>query len=957
MSYNKKFSEPGEPLQLDYLAFEKEKPIVKTSTFKLASKVPNANDSFNKIFKEIGNQNRQKHQHKQESPNKSRTREGLEIDNGFSSSYEPQPPEPIFDNSSDEEELEHNSSVDDRSVSSISIHIPDPTKFEIDATKVIIQSVIKDRSSGPAEFKVGKVSFGKRQLRIPCHQIDVTFVLEYKDISKIIIGNDVIQFNMNRLISTSGKQTKEYVHTPVTLCGISDKFDYKSSFGNIGILKFVGTEDIDSSSSPEDDRVAPSKSNTKNTFTNAFSSTTSQIQKPQPSKYSVSITEHTQKLKNKISGSNIHTIHSPPSSSSYSTKPTTTTPSSTTYSSISSTTSSFTTPINRPKPSKPKLKVTQDDIMIQYPKSNVDKDNKIIPQVTIYRSDMRRLDKGEFLNDSIIEFYTKYIIDEYISEENKDRFFFFNSFFFKKLTNLSNMESSYSEIKKWTLGADIFQKDFVFVPINKESHWSLVIICFPGHDQDNASDSIRPCMIYLDSLYKKPNSIVSHLRKYLTLEWKHKRSQHGERSFQDPKKFPIFTGHVPMQQNYSDCGIFLLHYIELFCKNPEKKFPKNCAFQRPAWFPTSQTDAKRDVIRSLIYTLRKKHDPSQLTEEDEKTYELEFVETEHRLSTSFDTSSLEIVENPNGHISSSLTSEQQQQEDLELSRIINSHQNITNNSTSSPPSSQKSSTSQKQKSPIMNSGSSDGEKSLTREEMLKEERDLLNQAFQDNQDIDITMTDVPTTDDVIVTSQTSKPKSTSPKENIIESGSDDGLNVYETPFDKSKFNSKGHKITEKKKDILKTDSSSDSSTKNSKNNNKKSTMNNIKSIPTIPKKKLTPPILLTDDESNESEFGIPSIKNSKNRKTTTTTAIRDQKNPIITRPIKPTLKRKLTPNHPTSSSESESSSEDSSEDSEVEKSKIKKVTKPTNRAPKTPPQSFSKVSSKVPPKIKRDEKK
>ena len=35
-------------------------------------------------------------------------------------------------------------------------------------------------------------------------------------------------------------------------------------------------------------------------------------------------------------------------------------------------------------------------------------------------------------------------------------------------------------MKRWTRKVNIFEKDFVVVPINENSHWYLSIICYPG---------------------------------------------------------------------------------------------------------------------------------------------------------------------------------------------------------------------------------------------------------------------------------------------------------------------------------------------------------------------------------------------------------------------------------------------------------------------------------------------
>jgi hypothetical protein len=35
-------------------------------------------------------------------------------------------------------------------------------------------------------------------------------------------------------------------------------------------------------------------------------------------------------------------------------------------------------------------------------------------------------------------------------------------------------------VKNWTRNINIFEKDFVVIPINKSAHWYLAIICYPA---------------------------------------------------------------------------------------------------------------------------------------------------------------------------------------------------------------------------------------------------------------------------------------------------------------------------------------------------------------------------------------------------------------------------------------------------------------------------------------------
>jgi sentrin-specific protease 7 len=74
----------------------------------------------------------------------------------------------------------------------------------------------------------------------------------------------------------------------------------------------------------------------------------------------------------------------------------------------------------------------------------------------------------------------------------------FSSFFYTRLiTELGhehpatlNAAQRHGRVKEWTQNVNIFDKDFVLVPINENSHWYLIVICFPGmHGSDSVPDS------------------------------------------------------------------------------------------------------------------------------------------------------------------------------------------------------------------------------------------------------------------------------------------------------------------------------------------------------------------------------------------------------------------------------------------------------------------------------------
>lgn len=54
--------------------------------------------------------------------------------------------------------------------------------------------------------------------------------------------------------------------------------------------------------------------------------------------------------------------------------------------------------------------------------------------ITIHREDYNRLDEGEYLNDSVIEFYIKWMFDNSMDPAVKEQMHIFNSFLYTQLT-------------------------------------------------------------------------------------------------------------------------------------------------------------------------------------------------------------------------------------------------------------------------------------------------------------------------------------------------------------------------------------------------------------------------------------------------------------------------------------------------------------------------------------------
>ncbi|XP_075164441.1 uncharacterized protein LOC142237012 isoform X2 [Haematobia irritans] len=341
--------------------------------------------------------------------------------------------------------------------------------------------------------------------------------------------------------------------------------------------------------------------------------------------------------------------------------------------------------------------------------------------ISINTEDYMCLATDQYLNDIIIDFYLKWVHDNIIPEAQKERTHIFSTFFYKRLTTLtrhvnhdkdvkqSAAQKRHARVQNWTKNVNLFEKDFVIIPINEQSHWFLAIICFPrlkgpvtfdtnqpvelqpikktkgkkvslqignttitplskrdsanvlseicgvgdddserdeaeGDESDLASEDSdfdnsnsntpsnsqssapattsstttttsntttnssgqqaikQPLILIFDSLAGASRSrVVATLRDYLTCEYKAKMPEASLHTF-NKDNMPGHCVKVPQQNNFTDCGLYLLQYVEQFFKDPIRDYRVPIK-QLANWFDTLTVTKKREDISNLLQEL------------------------------------------------------------------------------------------------------------------------------------------------------------------------------------------------------------------------------------------------------------------------------------------------------------------------------------------------------------------
>ncbi|KAK4598130.1 hypothetical protein RGQ29_015571 [Quercus rubra] len=223
-----------------------------------------------------------------------------------------------------------------------------------------------------------------------------------------------------------------------------------------------------------------------------------------------------------------------------------------------------------------------------------------------------RVDKlAECMKDAKITYPSRYIQLQ-ASPTNRAMcdYHFFNTYFYKKLKEAvsykgSDKDTYFAKFRRWWKGVNIFQKAYVLIPIHEDLHWSLVIICIPDKE-----DETGPIILHLDSLrLHSSRSIFENIKSFMKAEWTYLAPEVAplDLPIADkiwkhlPRRIDDKIIAVPQQKNDSDCGLFVLLFMERFIEEaPERLKRKDLAMFGRQWFKPEEASGLRVKIRKIL---------------------------------------------------------------------------------------------------------------------------------------------------------------------------------------------------------------------------------------------------------------------------------------------------------------------------------------------------------------------
>ncbi|KAF8361361.1 ulp-4 [Pristionchus pacificus] len=225
-------------------------------------------------------------------------------------------------------------------------------------------------------------------------------------------------------------------------------------------------------------------------------------------------------------------------------------------------------------------------------------------------SDFLCLQEGDYLNDTIIDFYLNHIVEHLLPDEPDRRVTVLPSVFWHNLSMRQNSlpddvesmterekdHARFEDILEFVTDFELVDVDYVVIPVNEWEHWSLIMVCHPftSHSRIICFDS---------QLASDPNDLRSAAQLIADF-FKYTHTSRGGASvcpsMETSLVVPFVPSNLQQQENHYDCGLYVLEYARRFLLNPPKKME---SFDFVAEYPDFSVDQKRCEIQRVILSL------------------------------------------------------------------------------------------------------------------------------------------------------------------------------------------------------------------------------------------------------------------------------------------------------------------------------------------------------------------
>lgn len=223
--------------------------------------------------------------------------------------------------------------------------------------------------------------------------------------------------------------------------------------------------------------------------------------------------------------------------------------------------------------------------------------------ISVKLADFLCLQEKELLNDTIVDFFLNHIAQHLLPEAPNKRVNVLPAVFWHNLsirhsclpedfTTLSagqQDEARFADLLEFLDDFELFESDFLLIPVNEWEHWSLIVVCHPFTENGT--------ILCFDSLLNDDNNNLAVASKvveeFLGYAW----AKRSGKATKLPAMKTVVPHNLPQQSAPADDGLYVLEYAKRFLLDTPTQIDN---FDFSACYPNFSIRGKRQEIQKTI---------------------------------------------------------------------------------------------------------------------------------------------------------------------------------------------------------------------------------------------------------------------------------------------------------------------------------------------------------------------